>query len=182
MEPKLTWKERVGDIVGNLPKEFSLEDVLRFKSDLQRQFPNNRFVDAKIRQSLQILRDRGMLRFLGNGRYERLDVGQAFSPLFDTRAAEKFISAAQAARETLETWASFNLYCLACEKDALDRLRANAPVADFECYSCGATYQLKAKNGRFGARLTGAAFEPTVTGYLNPRRGIVFRWSQLVSA
>ena len=53
-----TWKEAVREIVLRLPREFSLAQVLAYHSDLQRQFPNNRFVDAKIRQSLQVLRDK----------------------------------------------------------------------------------------------------------------------------
>ena len=64
--------------------------------------------------------------------------------------------AAQAARVALETWASFSLYCLNCEREALDQLPDNTPVADFECMNCASRYQLKGKNGRMGKRVVRA--------------------------
>jgi hypothetical protein len=140
----------------------SLSSVLTHHDELQREFPNNRFVDAKIRQSLQVLRDQGLLQFARPGLYRRLDVALAFSALIDFGLAERFISPAQAARVALETRASFNRYCLNCESDALDRLPDNTPIADFKCYICDRTYQLKGKNGRFGVRITGAAYRPTI--------------------
>ena len=162
MAQSQTWKEAVRGIVQTLPQEFSLADILAYNDELQRRFPNNRFIDAKIRQSLQVLRDQGLLRFVRPGHYEREDIPPHFSPLIDFSVAAPFVSAAQAARVSLETWASFNLYCLDCASDALDRLPNNTPVADFKCYACGRFYQLKAKDGRFGLRITGAAFQPTV--------------------
>src|SRR5579863_10236047 len=104
-----TWKEAVRGIVQTLPREFSLADVLGYHTELQRQFPNNHFIDAKIRQSLQVLRDQGFLRFVRPGHYERMDIAPIFSPLVDFSVAESFVSATQAARVALETWASFNL-------------------------------------------------------------------------
>jgi hypothetical protein len=157
-----SWKVVVGEIVLSLPREFSLASVLAHRDELQRQFPSNHFVDAKIRQSLQLLRDQGLLQFVRPGVYRRLDVAPVFSPLIDFELAERYISASQAARVALETWASFNLYCLSCESDSLDRLADNTPVADFKCFACDRMYQLKGKNGRFGARIAGAAYRPTV--------------------
>lgn len=104
-----TWKEAVREIVQILPREFSLTNVLAHHDEPQRQFPSNRFVDAKIRQSLQVPRDQGLLEFLRPGIYRRPDVAPSFSPLIDFAIAARFVSAAQAARVTLETWASFNL-------------------------------------------------------------------------
>jgi len=164
-----TWKDAVRAVVLTLPPEFSLKEVLAHGGELQRQFPNNRFVDAKIRQSLQILRDQRLLDFTGRGRYRRLDTAPVFSPLIDFTVASQFISAAQAARVALETWASFNLYCVSCESEALDQLPTNTPVADFECFVCKRTYQLKGKNGRFGARIPGAAYKPTIDAIRNAR-------------
>jgi hypothetical protein len=157
-----TWKESVRDIVQMLPQAFSLADVLAYHDELQRRFPNNRFIDAKIRQSLQVLRDQGLLRFVRPGQYEQTDITPVFSPLLDFSVGEPFVSSAQIARIALEAWASFNLYCLDCESDALDRLPNNTPVADFKCYVCDRSYQLKAKDGRFGLRITGAAYQPTI--------------------
>jgi len=157
-----TWKEAIRGIVEGLPREFSLANVLVYHDKLQRQFPNNRFIDAKIRQSLQMLRDQGLLRFVRPGHYERQDIPPVFSPLVDFSVAATFVSSAQIARVALETWASFNLYCLDCASDALDRLPNNTPVADFKCFVCERRYQLKAKDGRFGLQIAGAAYRPTI--------------------
>lgn len=157
-----TWKSAVHEIVETLPPDFSLAEVLAHHDNLQRLFPNNRFIDAKIRQSLQVLRDQGLIKFVTPGRYQRSDIPPVFSPLIDFSVAAKFVSNAQVARVALETWAAFNLYCLNCDSDALDRLRENTPVADFKCFVCEKQYQLKGKNGRFGAMITGAAYRPTI--------------------
>jgi type II restriction enzyme len=53
-------------------KEFSIQDVYRFEQELASAHPANRNVRAKIRQRLQVLRDRNTIRFLGNGRYQML--------------------------------------------------------------------------------------------------------------
>lgn len=51
-------------------KDFSLDDVYAFESILAQQFPDNRHVKDKIRQQLQVLRDKGYLEFKGKGRYK----------------------------------------------------------------------------------------------------------------
>ncbi|MGC1381512.1 MAG: DpnI domain-containing protein [Candidatus Baltobacteraceae bacterium] len=150
------------DVVSKLPRDFALVDVLKQRPRFEQEFPNNRFIDAKVRQSLQVLRDQGLLRFVSPGRYQRLDVAPAFSPLIDFSLTARFISAAQATRVALETWASFNLYCLNCESNELDQLPDNTPVADFQCSRCKSRYQLKGKNGRLGRRIPGAAYRPTI--------------------
>jgi hypothetical protein len=162
MPKTMTWKDLMHEVVSRLPRDFSLADVLGTRELFQRHFPNNRFIDAKIRQSLQVLRDQGMLRFVSPGRYQRLDVEPAFSSLIDMSLTSRFVSAAQATRVALETWASFNLYCLNCERNELDPLPDNTPVADFECLTCKSRYQLKGKNGRLGRRIPGAAYQPTI--------------------
>lgn len=50
---------------------FSLTEVYRFESLLQGKFPNNNFVKDKIRQQLQVLRDKGIIEFKGNGKYSK---------------------------------------------------------------------------------------------------------------
>lgn len=162
MSKTMTWKELMNEVVSQLPPHFSLTDVLKQRQRFEREFPNNRFVDAKIRQSLQVLRDQGVLRFVSPGRYQRLDTAAAFSPLIDMSLTNRFVSGAQAARVVLETWASFNLYCLNCNRDDLDKLPDNTPVADFECRTCESRYQVKGKNGRLGRRIQGAAYQPTI--------------------
>jgi type II restriction enzyme len=49
--------------------EFQLDDVYFFESKLSQLYPNNRHVKQKIRQQLQVLRDRGYLEFVSRGFY-----------------------------------------------------------------------------------------------------------------
>jgi type II restriction enzyme len=49
--------------------EFSLDDVYAFEQRLSDLYPNNRHVKQKIRQQLQVLRDKGYLEFTGRGEY-----------------------------------------------------------------------------------------------------------------
>ena len=56
-----------GDSIGK--QEFQLDDVYAFESTLSQLYPNNRHVKQKIRQQLQVLRDRGYLDFIARGYY-----------------------------------------------------------------------------------------------------------------
>ena len=67
MQKTITWKELVHDVVSMMPRDFTLAEVLKYRARFEQHFPNNRFVDAKIRQSLQVLRDQGFLRFVRPG-------------------------------------------------------------------------------------------------------------------
>jgi type II restriction enzyme len=49
--------------------EFTLEDVYGFETELKRKHPENNNVRPKIRQQLQVLRDRGIVLFTGRGTY-----------------------------------------------------------------------------------------------------------------
>jgi hypothetical protein len=161
LKSSTTWKALVRDVIERLPKTFTLRDVEAHRDYFAKHYPDNRFIEAKIRQSLQILRDQGFIAFLGSGRYERTGMTQPlFSPFFDASIAQEYTSKARAAGVAVETWAEHNLYCLSCSADELSRLPTNAIVADLECLACTSRYQIKAKNGRFGAALTGAAYEP----------------------
>jgi len=53
--------------------EFSLADAYAWEPELRALYPRNTHVRPKIRQQLQILRDRGVIRFLGHGRYRAVD-------------------------------------------------------------------------------------------------------------
>ncbi|GAB4496425.1 MAG: hypothetical protein OHK003_01500 [Anaerolineales bacterium] len=57
-------------------EEFSLEDVYAFEGMLQAKHPENHNVKAKIRQQLQFLRDKGVLDFVGRGRYRMKFAGK----------------------------------------------------------------------------------------------------------
>ena len=51
--------------------DFSLDDVYAFEAYLQAKHPENHNVKAKVRQQLQFLRDKGVIRFLGRGWYRK---------------------------------------------------------------------------------------------------------------
>ena len=51
-------------------KEFSLQEVYRFEEYLKTKHPSNNNIRAKIRQQLQLLRDKNYIDFLGQGNYK----------------------------------------------------------------------------------------------------------------
>lgn len=51
---------------------FTLEQVYSCENELKRTYPGNQHIRPKIRQQLQVLRDRGYLEFLGKGTYRML--------------------------------------------------------------------------------------------------------------
>ena len=48
---------------------FTLDDVYKFETKLKLLHPNNNFIKDKIRQQLQILRDKSIIEFIGRGKY-----------------------------------------------------------------------------------------------------------------
>ncbi len=52
--------------------DFSLEEMYQFADELQSKHIENHNIKAKIRQQLQILRDKGFIEFLGNGHYRKI--------------------------------------------------------------------------------------------------------------
>ncbi|MFZ0086009.1 MAG: DpnI domain-containing protein [Candidatus Acidiferrales bacterium] len=64
------WTLDVLNVVRSLGRaEFSLRDVYASEKQLGRLHPDNQHVRDKIRQQLQVLRDLGLLQFLGGGEY-----------------------------------------------------------------------------------------------------------------
>lgn len=64
------WLLDVMKCVDNLgKKEFTLNDTYSFENDLNKLHPENRHIKDKIRQQLQILRDKGYLNFISRGFY-----------------------------------------------------------------------------------------------------------------
>jgi len=51
---------------------FKLSDVYAFERRLKKLHPGNKHVKDKIRQQLQVLRDLGLIQFMGGGVYQRL--------------------------------------------------------------------------------------------------------------
>jgi type II restriction enzyme len=64
------WALNVLTLVHRLGRnEFKLADIYAFERELSAIYPNNRHIRPKIRQQLQVLRDIGLIHFLGNGAY-----------------------------------------------------------------------------------------------------------------
>jgi type II restriction enzyme len=53
-------------------QEFTLDEMYRFESQLRTKFPENHHIKPKIRQQLQFLRDKGIIEFLGRGKYKKV--------------------------------------------------------------------------------------------------------------
>ncbi|MBI5675838.1 MAG: restriction endonuclease [Nitrospirae bacterium] len=65
------WTADVLKMVRELGKrEFSLNEVYDFDEQLQKLHPDNKHIRPKIRQQLQILRNKGILEFRGRGKYQ----------------------------------------------------------------------------------------------------------------
>lgn len=68
-----TWTRDVFLIINSLPDTaFTLKDLYQHKEELSRKHPNNHFIEEKIRQILQLLRDQGLLKFTELGHYKKL--------------------------------------------------------------------------------------------------------------
>ena len=53
-------------------KNFTLEQMYRFEEFLAGKHPDNHHIKEKIRQQLQMLRDNGIIEFIGRGRYKKI--------------------------------------------------------------------------------------------------------------
>ena len=67
------WKKLSLEIIDRISKvEFTLADIYEYEYIFKKQFPENNTVRDSIRRNLQELRDLGLIRFLGNGKYLKL--------------------------------------------------------------------------------------------------------------
>lgn len=68
-----SWLIEIISIVDQIPnKEFTLGEVYKFENYLRSKFPNNNFIREKIRQQLQILRDKNYIEFINKGVYKKV--------------------------------------------------------------------------------------------------------------
>ncbi|MBI5097944.1 MAG: restriction endonuclease [Nitrospirae bacterium] len=64
------WTADVLKVVRDLGKaDFTLEELYAYDEQLQKLHPDNKHIRPKIRQQLQILRDKGIVEFKGSGTY-----------------------------------------------------------------------------------------------------------------
>jgi type II restriction enzyme len=67
------WIIDVLNCVDSIKKdEFSLNEIYQFEENLSEKYPNNNFIKDKIRQQLQLLRDKGIIEFVGKGKYKKV--------------------------------------------------------------------------------------------------------------
>ncbi len=66
------WIMDILNCVNQQPCEFSLSNIYAFEGELSKKHLDNKNIQAKIRQQLQILRDKGYIKFLGQGKYRKL--------------------------------------------------------------------------------------------------------------
>jgi len=68
------WILDIMNCIDTIKKEtFSLKDVYSFESQLKLKYPQNNFIKDKIRQQLQLLRDKNVIEFSGRGVYKKLN-------------------------------------------------------------------------------------------------------------
>ena len=67
------WTADIINFIDRLPPRFNLKDVYRYEDELATLHPQNGHIRDKIRQQLQILRDRRFIKFIGSGEYQRVE-------------------------------------------------------------------------------------------------------------
>ncbi|MDE5980300.1 MAG: hypothetical protein K2G84_09750, partial [Muribaculaceae bacterium] len=66
------WMMDILHIIDKIPSPiFKLSEVYQHIQELQLKHPENHFIEAKIRQQLQRLRDKGFISFISNGIYKK---------------------------------------------------------------------------------------------------------------
>ena len=66
------WTLDIWQCIDRLDDSFSLNQVYAFADELQLKHPENNHVKDKIRQQLQVLRDKGIIEFVSRGHYRKL--------------------------------------------------------------------------------------------------------------
>lgn len=67
------WILDIMTCVDSIKKDtFTLNEIYKFEEKLKLKYPNNNFIKDKIRQQLQLLRDKGIIEFVGRGNYKKI--------------------------------------------------------------------------------------------------------------
>jgi type II restriction enzyme len=67
------WILDIMNCIDSISKEtFTLDEMYFFESQLKLKYPGNNFIKDKIRQQLQILRDKGIIEFVSRGNYKKV--------------------------------------------------------------------------------------------------------------
>lgn len=158
-QSRVPWPLAVQLLIRELPDEFSLSEVYATAEPLRKAFPDNHHIEAKIRQSLQVLRDRGSILFDRPGHYRKDAEIRTRTVRIDFREAARYASRSHVARIAIEAWAAKNVACWRCES-RLVLVPANTQLLDAICRSSAHEVQIKAVSGVAPDHLSGAAFGP----------------------
>lgn len=66
------WTLDVWQCIDRLDDRFDLKQIYAFAGELQLKHPDNNHIPDKIRQQLQVLRDKGIIEFVGRGHYRKI--------------------------------------------------------------------------------------------------------------
>lgn len=67
------WLFDILNCINKIPEnEFTIEQMYSFEKELKSKHPQNQHIKEKIRQQLQVLRDKSIIKFRGRGLYEKL--------------------------------------------------------------------------------------------------------------
>lgn len=66
------WTLDIWQCIDRLDEQFTLQQVYHFVDELQGKYPDNHHIQDKIRQQLQVLRDKGIIEFLARGHYRKI--------------------------------------------------------------------------------------------------------------
>ena len=67
------WLFDILNSINKIPEnEFTIEQMYSFEKELKSKHPQNQHIKEKIRQQLQVLRDKSIIKFRGRGLYEKL--------------------------------------------------------------------------------------------------------------
>ncbi len=70
------WILDIMNCIDSIKKDtFNLDEVYKFEDKLKLKYPNNNFIKDKIRQQLQVLRDKGIIEFVSRGNYKKVNYG-----------------------------------------------------------------------------------------------------------
>jgi hypothetical protein len=165
-ESHVPWPVAVSFLIRPLGDSFVLADVYALADPLRSAFPQNQHVEAKIRQSLQILRARGRIAFEGHGHYRKLVADIRPSVNLDFAEAANYTSRSQVARVAVEAWAATNVACNRC-KSPLLLVPNNSKLLDAVCRKHQHEVQVKGVSGPAPDRLLTAAYGPMAERLVN---------------
>lgn len=80
---------------------------------------------------------------------------------FNQKLADAYTNYSQKVRVLTESWTLNKIYCPNCGK-RIHKYSNNKPVADFYCKECSEDFELKAKNGKIGKKVSAGAYSQMI--------------------